>query len=172
MKYIAHNRWRRAFSIVSIDSESHLVCQQDWQKFVSSYTYSQFYLLKPCSVTRDRRHATRDISYHLSRDKKQMCVQLHATQLTVFIQRWRLSNFCKMSLSLHLPPSLYASTAQIKKKTVMEVPPSTSIKTDTWDIYVILLNELSAFGATFKKQIVNSSPKYCNSQRGTSQNSS
>ena len=66
-----------------------------------------------------------------------MCVQLHATQLTVFRQRWRLSNFCKMSLwSLHLPPSLCTSTAQIKKKTVMEVPPSTSIKTDTWDIYV------------------------------------
>ena len=35
-----------------------------------------------------------------------------------------------------------------------------------------ILNELSAFGETFKQQIVNSSPKYCNSQRGTSQTSS
>ena len=28
------------------------------------------------------------------------------------------------------------------------------MKTDTWDIYVTLLNELSAFGETFKQQIV------------------
>ena len=76
-----------------------------------------------------------------------------------------------MSWSLHLPPPLCTSTAKIKKKMVMEVPLSTSIKTDTWDIYVTLLNELSAFGEMFKQQIVNSSPKYCNSQRGTSQNS-
>ena len=41
------------------------------------------------------------------------------------------------------------STAQIKKNTAMEVPLSISIKTDTWDIYVTLLNELSAFGETF-----------------------
>ena len=43
----------------------------------------------------------------------------------------------------------------------MEVPLSTSIKTDTWDNYVTLQNELSAFGETFEQQIVNSSPKYC-----------
>ena len=119
----------------------------------------KWFHLKPCSVMSDRRQATCNISYHLLCNKK--CVQLHATKLTVFIQRWRLSNCCKMSLLLHLRPSLYTSTAQIKKKTVMEVPLSTSIKTDTWDIFVTLLNELSAFGETFKQQIVNSSPKYC-----------
>ena len=34
VKYLTQNRWRRAFSIVSIDSESHFVCQrqQDWKK--------------------------------------------------------------------------------------------------------------------------------------------
>ena len=40
----------------------------------------------------------------------------------------------------------------------MEFPLSTSVNTDTRDIYVTLLNELSAFGETFKQQIVNSSP--------------
>ena len=77
---------------------------------------------------------------------KKKCVQLHATQLTVFIQRWRLLNFCKMSL-LHLRRSLYTSTAQIKKKTR-----STPIKTDTWDIYVTLLIELSAFGKSLNNK--------------------
>ena len=121
------------------------------------------------------RHATGDSRHILSfvaRQKINMCSVTCDTINSFYIQRWRLSNFCKMSLSLHLPPSLCTSTAQIKKKMVTEVPPSTSIKTDTWDIYVTLLNELSAFGETFKQQIVNSSPKYCNSQRGTSQNSS
>ena len=118
----------------------------------------KWFHLKPCSVMSDRRLATYPITCCATKNK---CVQLHATKLTVFIQRWRLSNCCKMSLLLHLRPSLYTSTAQIKKKTVMEVPLSTSIKTDTWDIFVTLLNELSAFGETFKQQMVNSSPKYC-----------
>ena len=60
-----------------------------------------------------------------------------------------------MSL-LHLRRLLYTNTAQIKKKTR-----STPIKTDMWDIYITLLNELSAFEEKFKQQIVNSSPKYC-----------
>ena len=55
-----------------------------------------------------------------------------------------------MSLSMYLRPLLYTSTAQIEKKTAMEVPLSTSIKADTQDIYVTLLNELSAFGEMFK----------------------
>ena len=92
--------------------------------------------LKPCSATRDSQHP---ITCRVTKNK---CVQLHATQLTVFMQRWCLSNCCKMSLLLHLLLSSYTSTVQIKKKTAMEVPRSTSIKTDTWDIYVTLLNEL------------------------------
>ena len=40
----------------------------------------------------------------------------------------------------------------------MEFPLSTSVNTDTRNIYVTLLNALSAFGETFKQQIVNSSP--------------
>ena len=55
----------------------------------------------------------------------------------------------------------YTSTMQIEKKTAMDVPLTRSIKTDTWDIDVTLLNVLSAFGEMFKQQIVNSSPKYC-----------
>ena len=128
--------------------------------------------LKPCSVTRDRRHATGDSRHILSpaaRQKINVCSvtcntinSFHTKMTSIELLQDELA----IASAAFIIPRHYTSTAQIKNKTAMEVPLSTSLKTDMWDIYVTLLNELSAFGETFKQQIVNSSSKYSISKRG------
>ena len=75
----------------------------------------------------------------------------------------------KINLSPHLRPSLHIyqyGTAQNKKENgegVSTLQRYMYINKDrhVGHLDVTLLNELSAFGKTFKQQIVNSSPKYC-----------
>ena len=113
--------------------------------------YTQFSCM--CSVRREKRQVARDGS--------------PATfGIATCSDRWRY--FLEVARHCDITCTKYRSVTWMLRCPSLRI--AISIKTDMWDIYVTLLNELSAFGKTFKQQIVNSSPKYCNSQRGTSPN--
>ena len=122
--------------------------------------------LKPCSVTRDRRHATSDsrhILSHVARQKMNVCSvtcdtinSFHTKMTSIEL----LQDELIIASAAFIIPVRYSAKQKWKRRCSFHSN-VTSMKTDTWDIYVTLLNELSAFGKTFKQQIVNSSPKYC-----------
>ena len=115
--------------------------------------------VKPCSVTHDRRHATGDSRHILSpvaRQKINLCSVTCDTINSFHTKMTSIELFqdeLVIASAAFIIPRHYTSTAQIKKKTAMEVPLSTSIKTDMWDIYVTLLNELSAFGKRLNNKL-------------------